>query len=132
MSETRAKNRSEVRIGTIVRAILGSTAIAVLGVLWILQSRDHQRLQDQITLSRSNCVVLERLLVQDQQDVEALLTRPALMQRIQELKLGLTNITHRQVIRVTNAPTTAVPLSMFASRKPKKAQAPAMATATAR
>jgi response regulator of citrate/malate metabolism len=131
MSEPRSKNGSEVKIGTIMRAIFGSTMIAVLGVLWILQSREHQRLQDQITLSRSNCVVLERLLVQDQQDIEALLTRPALMQRIQELQLGLTNITYRQVIRVTNA-SIANQTAEFAARNRKKAQAPALATAAPR
>ena len=87
-----AKNRSEIKIGTIIRALLGSALIGTLGFLWILQSRAHQRLQDQISQLRTQCTVLERSIGRDHQEIEKLLARPALMRRIQELKLGLTNI----------------------------------------
>ena len=98
-----SNSASEVRIGTVLRAILGSAVIAGLGVLWVLQSREHQRLQDQITLSKSNCTVLANLIRQDGRELDPLTTRPALMQKVQEFRLGLTNIAYRQVIRVTNS-----------------------------
>ena len=71
------KNRSEIRLGTMVRALLGSALIGTLGFLWILQSRAHQRLQDQISQIRTQCSVLERSIGRDQQEIEKLLTRPA-------------------------------------------------------
>lgn len=101
------RNRSEIRVGTILRALTGSALIGTLGFLWILQSRAHQRLQDQISQIRSHCTTLERSIARDQQEIEKLLTRPALIRRIQELKLGLTNIAYRQVIHVTNRPAGA-------------------------
>ena len=105
------KNRSEIRLGTIVRALLGSALIGTLGFLWILQSRAHQRLQDQISQIRTQCSVLERSIGRDQQEIEKLLTRPALIRRIQELRLGLTNIAYRQVIHVTNQSLGSAPNS---------------------
>jgi exodeoxyribonuclease V alpha subunit len=57
-----------------VRALLGSALIGTLGFLWILQSRAHQRLQDQISQIRTQCSVLERSIGRDQQEIEKLLT----------------------------------------------------------
>jgi hypothetical protein len=120
---------SDVRIGTILRAILGSAVIAGLGVLWVLQSREHQRLQDQITLSKSNCTVLVNLIREDGRELDPLTTRPALMQKIQEFHLGLTNIAYRQVVRVTNS---AVETDTTVAKSRPSAPAPALATAAPR
>ena len=119
-----ARNRSEIRLGTILRALAGSALIGILGFLWILQSRAHQRLQDQISQIRTQCTGLERSIGRNQQEIERLLTRPALMRRIQELGLGLTNIAYRQVIHVTNAPgSSGAPLDL--ARLPSTPTAPA-------
>ena len=127
------KNRSEMRLGTIVRAMLGSALIATLGFLWILQSRAHQRLQDQISQFRTQCTVLERSIGRDQQEIEKLLTRPALIRRIQELKLGLTNIAYRQVIHVTNHTPGSSPSSELPRHAvPPTAPAPPLAVAVPR
>jgi response regulator of citrate/malate metabolism len=127
------KNRSEIRLGTIVRALLGSALIGTLGFLWILQSRAHQRLQDQISQIRSQCTVLERSIGRDQQEIEKLLTRPALIRRIQELRLGLTNIAYRQVIHVTNqAPGSTPSLELSRNNTHPTAPAPPIAVAIPR
>ena len=119
-----ARNRSEIRLGTILRALVGSALIGTLGFLWILQSRAHQRLQDQISQIRTQCTTLERSIAKNQQEIERLLTRPALMHRVQELGLGLTNIAYRQVIHVTNAPgSSGAPLDL--ARLPSTPTAPA-------
>ena len=125
-----AKNRSEIKIGTIIRALLGSALIGTLGFLWILQSRAQQRLQDQISQLRTQCTVLERSIGRDHQEIEKLLARPALMRRIQELKLGLTNIAYRQVIHVTNPVPGASPSTDLARATPiPAAPAPPLAVA---
>jgi hypothetical protein len=127
------KKSSEMRLGTIVRAMLGSALIATLGFLWILQSRAHQRLQDQISQFRTQCTVLERSIGRDQQEIEKLLTRPALIRRIQELKLGLTNIAYRQVIHVTNHTPGSTPSSELTRHSvPPTAPAPPLAVAVPR
>jgi response regulator of citrate/malate metabolism len=127
------KNRSEIRLGTIVRALLGSALIGTLGFLWILQSRAHQRLQDQISQIRTQCTVLERSIGRDQQEIEKLLTRPALIRRIQELRLGLTNIAYRQVIHVTNqAPGSTPSLELSRNNTHPTAPAPPIAEAIPR
>ena len=123
------RNRSEIRMGTILRALAGSALIGTLGFLWILQSRAHQRLQDQISQIRAHCTSLERSIARDQQDIEKLLTRPALMRRIQELGLGLTNIAYRQVIHVTTPAAPAGPsLELGRATAPLVAPAPPLAT----
>ena len=102
------KNRSEIRLGTIVRALLGSALIGTLGFLWILQSRAHQRLQDQISQIRTQCTV-------------------------QELRLGLTNIAYRQVIHVTNqAPGSTPSLELSRNNTHPTAPAPPIAVAIPR
>jgi len=127
------KNRSEIRLGTMVRALLGSALIGTLGFLWILQSRAHQRLQDQISQIRTQCTVLERSIGRDQQEIEKLLTRPALIRRIQELRLGLTNIAYRQVIHVTNqAPGSTPSLELSRNNTHPTAPAPPIAVAIPR
>ena len=127
------KNRSEIRLGTIVRALLGSALIGTLGFLWILQSRSHQRLQDQISQIRTQCTVLERSIGRDQQEIEKLLTRPALIRRIQELQLGLTNIAYRQVIHVTNkAPGSPQNSELTRNNNHPTAPAPPLAVAIPR
>ncbi len=128
-----AKHRSEIRPGTIVRALLGSALIGTLGFLWILQSRAHQRLQDQISQLRTQCTALERSIGRDQQEIEKLLTRPALIRRIQELRLGLTNIAYRQVIHVTNpVPGNGPTLELTRDNTRPTAPAPPMAVAIPR
>ena len=119
-----ARNRSEIRLGTILRALAGSALIGTLGFLWILQSRAHQRLQDRISQIRTQCTALERSIARNQQEMERLLTRPALMRRVQELGLGLTNITYRQVIHVTNPPGASGP-NLDLARTPPTPTAPA-------
>lgn len=127
------KHRSEIRLGTIVRALLGSALIGTLGFLWILQSRAHQRLQDQISQIRTQCTALERSIGRDQQEIEKLLTRPALIRRIHELKLGLTNIAYRQVIHVTNQAPGNNPTSELTRNNTRPAApAPPMAVAIPR
>lgn len=124
-----ARNRSEIRMGTILRALTGSALIGTLGFLWILQSRAHQQLQDQISQIRGHCTTLERSIARDQQEIEKLLTRPALMRRIRELGLGLTNIAYRQVIHVTN-PAVASGVAPELTRNPPRPAAPAPPLAT--
>lgn len=120
---------SEIRMGTILRALTGSAMIGTLGFLWILQSRAHQGLQDRISHIRTHCTALERSIARDQQDIERLLTRPALMRRIHELGLGLTNIAYRQVIHVTN-PAAAPGPSHELTRTPVPLVAPPPPLAT--
>lgn len=122
---------SEIRFGTVLRAILGSAMIAALGVLWVLQSREHQQLQDQITLSKSNCTVLTHLIRQDGRELDPLLTRPALLAKVQELGLGLTNITYLQVVKVTNSSRERA-LDITSRRPSPQAPVPAIATAVPR
>jgi hypothetical protein len=122
---------SEIRFGTVLRAILGSAMIAGLGVLWVLQSREHQQLQDQITLSKSNCTVLTHLIRQDGRELDPLLTRPSLLAKVQELGLGLTNITYGQVVKVTNS-SRERSLDITSRRPSPQAPAPAIATAVPR
>ena len=123
--------QSEIRFGTVLRAILGSAMIAGLGVLWVLQSREHQQLQDQITLSKSNCTVLTHLIRQDGRELDPLLTRPSLLAKVQELGLGLTNITYAQVVKVTNS-SRERSLDITSRRPSPQAPVPAIATAVPR
>lgn len=129
-------NASEIRFGTVIRAVLGSAMIAGLGVLWVLQSREHQRLQDQITLTKSNCTTLSHLLRQDARELDTLTARPALLAKVQQFGLGLTNISYWQVVKVTNSSREAS--ADIASRRhvtpaaTTTAPAPAMATAIPR
>ncbi len=128
-----AHPRSEIRPGTILRALLGSALIGTLGFLWILQSRAHQRLQDQISQMRTQCTALERSIGRDQQEIEKLLTRPALIRRIHELRLGLTNIAYRQVIHVTNqAPGNGSTLELSRATPRPTAPPPPIAVAIPR
>jgi response regulator of citrate/malate metabolism len=128
-----AHPRSEIRPGTILRALLGSALIGTLGFLWILQSRAHQRLQDQISQMRTQCAALERSIGRDQQEIEKLLTRPALIRRIHELRLGLTNIAYRQVIHVTNqAPGNGSTLELSRTTPRPTAPPPPIAVAIPR
>jgi hypothetical protein len=122
---------SEIRLGTVLRAILGSAMIAALGVLWVLQSREHQQLQDQITLTKSNCTVLTHLILQDGRELDPLLTRPSLLAKVQELGLGLTNITYGQVFKVTNSARERS-LDITSRRPSPQVPAPAIATAVPR
>jgi hypothetical protein len=122
---------SEIRFGTVLRAILGSAMIAGLGVLWVLQSREHQQLQDQITLTKSNCTVLTHLIRQDGRELDPLLTRPSLLAKVQELGLGLTNITYAQVVKVTNS-SRERSLDITSRRPSPQAPVPAIATAVPR
>lgn len=133
-------NTSEIRFGTVIRAVLGSAMIAGLGVLWVLQSREHQRLQDQITLTKSNCTTLSHLLRQDARELDTLTARPALLAKVQQFGLNLTNISYWQVIRVTNSAREST-LDLASRRgvgpaggnaNVPTAPAPAMATAVPR
>ena len=131
MASPSKNSLSDISLGTVVQAVSGSACIAVLGFLWVLQSREHQSLQDQITLSKSNCIALTHLIRQDQRNLDSLLTRPSLMRQIGKFNLGLSNIVAGQVLRVTNPYPAIVP-----SPNPRvplhSAPIPALATASAR